>query len=1664
MEIEALTEKPDEAYAEREQFESQFFMLVSTARLLLSPTVQSSGGRAGSESAASTSCGGGRHDFVRLPKIDLPHFDGNYQHWLGFRDTYISLIHNNPAINDISKFHYLRASLKSSAALVIQSLDFSSDNYHKAWQLVSERYDNPRLLINNHIQALFNLEPMQHESSSLLRNMVDVTNKNLRALGTLGEPTDHWDTLVIYIMSKKLDLVTKREWEEHRNLLTGSPTLQQYITFLNNRADLLESLGDNNVNNSGQKISKHKFQLHSHSEPQKTHNYLTTTNSYRKPIVCPYCKHDHFLFTCESFRKLDVDSRIKNVNTYSVCKNCLRPGHLEKQCVLSHCKYCKLKHNTLLHKHVDKVSSSSDVPVPDVHFNGNIQTKVFTPTETSGLLSTALVHVSDANGVLREARLLLDNGASSNFVTRDLCRQLGLATSSAGATITGINEQLSHCPESCNITIQSLNSNYTTTVNCYVAEVINKSLPPCRIDLTNIPIPAGITLADPSFYEPSAIDILVGAEVFWDVLGSANIKLGKNKPQLRETSLGWIVCGSIPAYNTNTNESYFCSFLTHNEETNLTRFWELDSVSSKHCMSQEEQACEKSFLDNTTHDQDGRFVVTLPLKESPDVLGDSYQMAKRRFLALEKRLARDPVLKNLYFDFIREYIDLGHMSENQSSSSSSFEPPEKSFFFPHHGILRSNKSTPLRVVYDGSAITTSGKSFNEIQMVGPTVQDDLLSILLRFRQHKYVVSSDVEKMYRAILVQPSQRSLQQIIFRFDPSDPLKTYKLNTVTYGTACAPYLATKCLVSLADECQDVRVKRAIQHDFYVDDFLSGSDSVDSLVEISKGVVATLESAKFNLRKWQSNCPDLLKSILEHKEDNSKALNLDSTSPSKTLGLYWQTETDKLLFSIDIKIPDKITKRNILSVISQVFDPLGLVGPCIVEAKIILQRLWLLKCEWDSELPLDIKNEFISFASSLANLNKLKIDRWVFSDSPIEVQVHVFTDASERAYGTSIYVRTVDGSGAVCVRLIASKNKVSPLKPSTIPRLELCGALLGARLWAKVISSLTVKVDHSYFWSDSMIVLGWLAGPSNRLKPFVRNRVNEIQESTRGQTWSYVPSKLNPADLVSRGMKADDLSISTLWWTGPDFLHHSIIQFPMIPNTNADNLPEVSLHTNAQANINENDNLITKLITNNSKLTKLIRIVAYIYRFIHNCKNKNNKTTSNLTYTEIKSSKTKLLQLAQQESFPEDYKLLSLGKPLQSKSRLLSLTPFLDDQKLIRVGGRLNNAYYSYDIKHPILLCSRHHLTKLLFDMQHMALLHAPPQLLLASVRQKYYPLGGRNLARHLVYKCVRCIRFKARPFQVSMGNLPIDRTQLEYPFLHTGMDFAGPVLIADRKGRGSKTIKSYILVFVCLAVKALHLELVTSLTTESFLAALRRFMSRRGKPQTLYCDNGTSFVGASNELSNFLKHNHDKLQSGMAENLINFKFSPAYSPHFGGLWEAAVKSTKYHLKRILSLTHLTYEELNCCLIQIEAILNSRPLTPLSSDPSDLTYLSPSHFLIGRSLLSVPQEPLTEENISRLERFQRVEKLKQHFWSRFSNEYVTLLQHKTKWHTSTDQLQVGTMVLVKDRALPPLLWLLGRVTKLYPGTDNVTRVADIRTKKGVIRRAYNNLCPLPIT
>ncbi|CAG9094494.1 unnamed protein product [Plutella xylostella] len=426
-ELELLSEDVDERYSEREQFETQYYAQLSRARELLA-AAPAPAAPAPSLDGARSSGSGCKHDFVRLPKIDLPHFDGDYQHWLQFRDTYISLIHNNSSISNINKFHYLRAALKGSASIIVQSLDLTEANYDIAWQLLSERYDNTRLLVNNHVQALFNVEPIQRESSQALRNVIDVTNKNLRALSSLGEPVDNWDTLIIFIMTKKLDPSTNRQWEEFKNSINSSPSLKQFTSFLSNRADLIETLNDNskfvNKNKSSSSSSATTISSHQDSNKQIKNFHSTTKHKpFQHKNKCPMCSDAHFLFTCESFRKLDIEARIKKASESNVCMNCLRPGHSAKSCTLSHCKYCKYRHNTLLHREIFQENDNGD----NVALSTNI---ISSPTSACNrgivLLSTAMARVADVDGNLHSARLLLDNGSTSNFITQDLCGKLGL--------------------------------------------------------------------------------------------------------------------------------------------------------------------------------------------------------------------------------------------------------------------------------------------------------------------------------------------------------------------------------------------------------------------------------------------------------------------------------------------------------------------------------------------------------------------------------------------------------------------------------------------------------------------------------------------------------------------------------------------------------------------------------------------------------------------------------------------------------------------------------------------------------------------------------------------------------------------------------------------------------------------------------------------------------------------------------------------------------------------------------------------------------------------------------------------------------------------------------------------------------------------------------------
>ena len=423
----------------------------------------------------------------------------------------------------------------------------------------------------------------------------------------------------------------------------------------------------------------------------------------------------------------------------------------------------------------------------------------------------------------------------------------------------------------------------------------------------------------------------------------------------------------------------------------------------------------------------------------------------------------------------------------------------------------------------------------------------------------------------------------------------------------------------------------------------------------------------------------------------------------------------------------------------------------------------------------------------------------------------------------------------------------------------------------------------------------------------------------------------------------------------------------------------------------------------------------------------------------------------------------LQTSGSVSPNSSLLTLNPILDSRKLIRVGGRVKKSKMSFSSIHPVILHQKHAVTRLIVRAEHLRLLHAGPTLMAASLSCRFHIVGGRRLARFVARSCIICRRETARPQLQLMGQLPPERITPGPVFEKVGIDYAGPVHIKYGHVRKPVVVKAYIAVFVSLNVKAVHLELVSDLTTEAFLATLRRFIARRGKPTLLWSDNGSNFVGAKRELKNlysFLKQQQtDTTVSAFCSSQhISWKFIPEHAPHFGGLWEAAVKSMKRHVKRIISDVKLTFEEFTTLLNQVEACMNSRPLGPLPDAGDGLEPLTPGHFLIGKPLESLPDPADSYRSLSLLRRWHLCQSLLRHFWARWSSEYLITLNRFTKWKCPSRNLAVGDIVVLREDGLVPCKWQLARVVQIHAGNDGIVRVATVKTQTGTYKRPITKL------
>lgn len=1632
----------------------------------------------------------------KLPALALVSFDGTPCKWPIFYENFKSIIHDNLQLSNTEKVQYLIGQLSGRALTVCSGIPPISANYEIIWQALISKYQDTRVQASLYLDKMLNFKSNQN-----IDTFIEHFCTSESALKQL-KIDDLSDYIITHIALSKLDKQLVDLFEQtHRHL--EIPTFKHVSQFLSEQSKI-------HMLRSAPRPTNNAFkdkEIRSRSTRAFVINSENDEGNNQPKTLCVLCNNPvHPLFKCSVFIQLNVPRRNDVVSRNRYCKNCLGFHDINECKSKNRCFVCQQKHHSLLHIDALKNTAhpsgresrpasaarappaqpaSSAAAVRSQSSGLVLHANTQNTQSSSVLLPTALVQVIGKNNTRSNLRALIDTGSMSHFITKECCDRLHLAIKPNISPILGIGQTESASLGFASFKIHSrFDNNISYNITARVINTITDKLPNAYIDTAQLKYFDDLPLADDCYDVPGEIDCLLGSELLPEIFCGDKVSSPLSPIVAIKTTLGYIVMGRAACKSadsslqdnsceSDTDKNFFCSVDDSPSLSRLTeRFWELESVPNKVHMSADDEACERCFTNTYSRDSTGRFIVELPFKNEPSELGDSYSIAKRRLLTLEKKLDACPDLRVNYNDTIRDYIEKGYLTEVDD-----FKQSHECYYMPHRAVYRPEKSSSkTRIIVDASCPTTSGKSLNDLLYKGPNLQNNIFELLINLRMFSTALTADIEKMYFQILLKPEHHSLQRILYRFRPDSKIRIFQFNRVSFGVTSSPYLAMRSVRQLATDSSTSFPLAAYEtnNHFYMDDYFNSVDGHEKAEQIYDEMVEMFKAGGFNLTKWISNDLDLLNKI-PSSQKNPQIIDFDSDNPSaantKIVGMQWQPVDDYFQFKINSDVPE-CSKRTILSVTARLFDPLGLLCPVTAFMKLLVQDCWKSDLGWDDPAPISVHNKWIKFRDELPSLEMIKIPRHIGIYLNSHITIIGFSDASELCYGANVYVRvSSDRNTAGSVNLLTAKSKVASLQKMTLARLELCAALLLANLISVVRETLNQRchIDDIYAFCDSTVTLTWIHSPSYKFHTFVANRITEINSKLPAIHWYHVRTHDNAADIISRPVTPSALLDCDMWFHGPCWLRDPVAEWPVKPfqiNSNVNELLEskpVALVSNASDSpLNETD-IVQGISERVSSWTKMLRVVVFVLRFM-----KLLPKNDVITVIDLEFAENYILRYVQKKHFAADIVAIK-GNKLCSK-RIIKLSPFIDENdQILRAGGRLKHSDLSFGQKHPILLPAKERITQLIVDHFHVTNLHTGPALLLPLLRQRYWILSARNLVRQRVHACNVCFRLNPKYSAPQMGDLPAFRVSEAKPFVKTSVDYGGPYYVTHIRHRGVKSHKAYICLFVCLTTKALHLELVSDLSAELFLAAFKRFISRRGPVALLYSDGATCFSGARtqlNEIYQFIQSTsyNNYLNKELLNHRIQFKRSPPYGPHFNGLCEINIRCVKTHLAKAIGTRVLTYEEFSTVLTQIEGLLNSRPLCtrPSSSDTSEIAALTPNHFLNVTPLKFLPAEDLTELPDNRLSRFQIVSKLTHIFWRRWSQEYLSSLQQREKWNTPTKPIKLGSVVVIKDQNAHPLSWPLGIVEEVYPGKDSIIRTCKVRTASGSYVRPVIRLAPLP--
>lgn len=1615
-------------------------------------------------------------------KVDPPTFYGSIVQFPDFKKLFIDVLKGQKLTPYEKKTVLLKSMGTKETKEQVRIALKKAKTFKEALEKLSLRYEKGRDVVAFHLRELIHNPQVEYNHEGTQR-VLKLLNDNAAGL-ELAECLTA-DQVVVSILDSQFSPELQKLWRTKTESIKGIPTIEDLREYMESLERIMaptsivgapdQPMRQPNKKRQPPRQRNRKFKEESPppSKPAtiKQEEFEPPKQVFQtsKPKQCAFCKGPHSPFTCTPFRAKTPQERQTWVKDSKRCFNCLGEHHLVSDCkVEKRCHDCNSKHHSLLH-----------IPKPPPEANDCVTTSV---GSQAGPPWTALIQVSSGRHK-RYARALLDTGAEVTLISKSFATSLeARPLMKPPITIGGVGSAVS--PYAVVLDLHGEESMQKGDESLHLEARVMPTIPQptSTVSLTktkSLPFLQNHPLADPEYMPGDVVDIILDNKS-WQLSRTGEILAGPQRGLFADSTMfGWVVGGTPYSHE----EDLACNpqiLITKASDKHLdtlleTQWLNPEMPGDQSDLTMNAVQAEESFMSSYKRLEDGRCEGgMLRLPDAPE-LGESRSKAVQRCHSVERSLKKKGTWQD-YKDAVLDFVESGHAEIVPEKDL--LKPHRDCFYMPLHAVCKTTSTTTkIRPVCDASAPSSTGVSYNDTLASGPSLYHSLPSILVKFRDFAVAIVGDVSKMYRQISLSPSDRDFHRFVFNLTPSQ-LVDLRMTRVTFGVKSSPYVANRMLRQIAIEQKEQYPEAAqvISQSFYMDDVLTGASTVEKALQLRRDLNSVLATGRMPLCKWRSNSTDLLNSIpYELREQSDLTLTASSSNSQKTLGVHWASVLDDLhIATPDVQPSLSLTKRQLISAIARIFDPVGWFTPAVMTPRILAQEAWKLHQGWDEQLPKSILLPWQGWVAEMPVLTSHPIHRpyGLPGQSVAHRELHGFSDASERGYGGVVYLRTCYENGEVVMSLVISKARVAPIKELTIPRLELKGAVVLAYLLKQTAEDLQVAVSHTYAWTDSMICLGWLRRKQSQLAIYVGNRVSLIHSLVPDINWNHVPGRDNPADCLSRGLKPEDLVNYKLWWDGPSWLKSSPSAWPDCPDLSTLMLPEIKPKVSV-VTVTPPD-----LSLPFTRFQHWVRITAWIRRFWLNlCHHHDRLSESFLTSVELIEARNCVLRASQRNSMPEELALIQAHRLLPKHHKLYPFSPYIDVDGLMKVGGRLEQLDLPHSVKHPVILNWKSHVVNMLVKSIHLKMLHPTMSAAMAAIAYQYYIPRLKPILKSICKKCTQCQRKWARPIHQRMGDLPAIRAELSHVFQNIGVDYAGPVFIFP--GKGIKRVKTYIAVFVCLTTRAIHLELSADATTASFLAVLDRFCGRRGTPSRVWSDNGSNFRGAANELNDIMtslysNESKDTISRWSGDRGVKWRFQPAGSPHRGGLWEAGVRSMKGLIRKQLHDLHLTMDELNTLVISAESVLNSRPYLPLhATDPEGLCPLTPGHFLINRPLCALPQHVDVESKLCNIRHWELVKRIEYQNWTKFRQIFLPQLASRAKGMQKIQKIQVDDVVLLTNNSTRRNQWPLGIVTAVYPGPDGVVRTVDVKVetsgtrsaqlKTTIYKRAVEYLVRMPI-